>query len=254
MAVVTVLISWRFDFTLCIARVCLSFSFVGSLCVPLLGHCHSVLDNLLLIVALLGSLAVTQKTASEVAGLWGNWLKVVGRHPTFSMSRAIKRDQVYHSSNKRGCFIEHPAFGYIQIWSLQFHCPPQTSPPPLIGLSMSWMSIGLRAKVWMTVMMSPHPLVAKTLVRSVWMFLTLTSIQTLREWLISTFTKVIRLSNGIRFVYAKREWFNHLPFWLPLFKFLMTDLALLKGQFIYDQASIFSRNRNCIKFIEFLLY
>ena len=69
MAVVTVLVSGRLEFTLWFARVCLSFPSVDSPCVPFSRHCHLVLDSLILVVPLLGSLAVTHKNNNWVVGL-----------------------------------------------------------------------------------------------------------------------------------------------------------------------------------------
>ena len=81
------------------------------LCVPLSGHCCSVMDSLLPVpvLPLLGFLTVTHRAVSGAVDLWGNWLRVIGGHPMFYMSQAVRREQVCRSSNK-GCCISHLHF------------------------------------------------------------------------------------------------------------------------------------------------
>ena len=117
-----------------IARACLNFPSADQLCVPLLGVLLFCLNSLLLVVPHLGLLSVTCK-AYLGSGPWGNWLRGCGRHPTFCMSQAIRRDQVCLSSNKGGCFISHPLFAIYK--PDPFGLTANLRPPPSRSLSMS---------------------------------------------------------------------------------------------------------------------
>ena len=83
--------------------------------------------NLLLAVPLLDSFTATHGAVFKF-GLWRNWLGVIGCHPT-CMSQAIRRDQVFPSSNKGGCFISHPLFAMYKpdAFGLTAHLRPLPS-------------------------------------------------------------------------------------------------------------------------------
>ena len=80
-----------------------------------------------------------------------------GCHPSFCMSQAIWRHQVCPCSNKGGCF---------SLWDTNLFLSallPTSNCPLLISFSLSWLSSCLWARVWITLMALPHPLVVENL-------------------------------------------------------------------------------------------